>query len=246
MYEASDSSEQFIVEFKGSKPCETSGKFAINTDIFNNKLMCFRLFKCFYEAGDNYMCSQFVKSFCLSDDCIDLMFVGITSTHYIMPPLSPSDVECLASFLACKQEWQKLSLSLSDVSFEFLHQLLTTNAPTIHEISLRLCSQSTSSSYFITDIILICKSTKLSVAGTFCIATLVNSLHFLKELSIEIEPCFKTTELLSEQSLEGLKHNSTLQRLKVYGHFSDEQYNMIGQKIKQLNRNIEVLIIHMN
>ena len=67
----------------------------------------------------------------------------------------------MASILTSKQEWKRLRVLLSDTSVELLHHLLTTNTPTIHV--LFVYSNSTSSSYSIANIALMCKTTKLVV-----------------------------------------------------------------------------------
>ena len=165
-----------------------------------------------------------------------------------MSPLLPSDVECLGSILVSKQEWQILSLSLNDISIEILHQLLSTNSntPTIHRISSYLNSNNiTLSTDLITKIIVMCKTTRLAVIGTFCTATVVNSLQenkFLKILYLYVN----RTEVLNEESLQELKYNNTLQQIVICGHFSCiEQCQTIGLIIKQLNRNIEIYIFQI-
>ena len=241
----SEGLERLVIELPRSEPFGTSelaeSGVAISNEFLQDKHMCLRLFKCFHEAGDKSICSRFSRAFCSSNDSIELLF----NHGLYMSPLSPSDVECLVSILASKQEWQNLSLSLSDISIEILHQLLTTSTPTVYRISLYLSSNNTSSSNLIAKIVLMCKTTRLAVIGTFCTATVVNSLKengFLRILYLYIN----RTEVLNEQSLQELKYNNALQQLVICGHFSCvEQCQTIGQSIKQLNRNIEVHIFQI-
>ena len=238
-YGTSEGLEQVVIELSRSEPFESG--VAISSEILQDKHMCLRLFKCFREAGDKSICSQFCNAFCSSNDSIKLLF----NHGLYMSPLSPSDVECLGSVLANKKEWQNFSLSLSDISIEVLHQLLATNTPTIHRISLHLSSNNTLSSNLVTKIAVMCKTTKLSVIGTFCTATIVTSLQdnrFLEMLYLYIQ----RTEVLNEQSLQGFKYSNSLQHLAIIGHFScTEQCQTIGQSIKRLNRNIEIHIFQI-
>ena len=112
----SEGLEQLVVELSRSEPFGTSRELesgvAISNDFLQDKHMCLRLFKCFHEAGDKYICTQLGSAFCSSNDSIELLF----NHGLYMSPLSSSDVECLGSILASKQEWKNLSLSLSDIS----------------------------------------------------------------------------------------------------------------------------------
>ena len=129
---------------------------AINTERLNNKNMCLRLFKCFHEAGDKDLCSKFIKAGCFGGSCGEDI-VGIKS-------LSPCDAECLGLVLTSKQEWEGLYVFLSDTAIEFLHHSLTTNTPTIHIIVLLGgYSSNKTTSYFIVNIALMCKTTFLAV-----------------------------------------------------------------------------------
>ena len=90
-----------------------------------------------------------------------------------------------------------------------------------------------------------CKTTRLAVIGTFCTATVVNSLRenkFLKILYLYVN----RTEVLNEQSLQELKYNNTLQQIVICGHFSCiERCQTIGLIVKQMNRNIEIHIFQI-
>ena len=202
--------------------------------------MCLRLFKCFREVDDDSFTAH-----CFSEGNIRLLFKVDYKNN--MSPLSSSDVECLGSVLASKPKWKSLSVCVSDVSIEILHQFIATNAPTIHKIALKLYTNSISSSNLITEIALLCKTTTLSIIGTFCTATIVTSLKenkFLKVLYLYYLPlCIEETELLDEQSLQALKYNKILRKLVIYKYFlHPEQCWTIGQSIKQINRNIKVQI----
>ena len=222
---------------------------AISTDILKNKNMCLRLFKCFHEAGDKDLYPKFIKAGCFCDSK-DEDSVRIKS-------LSPCDAECLGLVLTSKQEWKELRVILSDTAIEILHHSLTTNTPTIHTIGLfGGYSSNKSTSYFIVNIALMCKTTRLivySITPEFmslkdklkrlCIAvekqdptTLVTFLHE-NDILIKLVLYIWRPEDLCEQSLQiianSLKHNSTLQQLWIAGPLlSEEEYCMISQRIE--------------
>ena len=129
---------------------------AISTEILKNKNMCLRLFKCFHEAGDKDLCSQFIKAGCFFGS------LGEGKVE-IESSLSPCDAECLGLVLTSKQEWKELYAVLSDAAIETLHHSLTTNTPTIQRILTGGYSSNKSTSYFIANIALMCKTTVLIV-----------------------------------------------------------------------------------
>ena len=222
---------------------------AISTEILKNDNMCLRLFKCFHEAGDKDLCSKFIKAGC---------FCGsLGEDNVYINSLSPCDAECLGLVLTSKQEWEGLYVTLSDTAIEILHHSLTTNTPTIHTIELSGgYSINKSTSYFIVNIALMCKTTCLVVYSiTPEFMSLKDKLKVLVIVVKEQDPttlatflhengilialilCILRPEDLCEQSLQtianSLKHNSTLQRLWIVGHsLSEEQCCMISQRIE--------------
>ena len=254
-------SDKYITGPAFNRLCIESGSYggsslvganiAISTDILKNKNMCLRLFKCFHEAGDKDFCSQFIKVRCFAGSSGEGS-VGIE------PLLSPCDAECLGLVLTSKQEWKELTVSLSDTAIETLHHSLTTNTPTIHFIMLTGgYSSNKSTSYFIVNIALMCKTTYLivhSITPEFMslknqlttlmifvkvqdpttLATFLHENHILKVLCVYII----RPEDLCEQSLQtianSLEHNSTLQQLCIVGghSLSEEQCCMISQRIE--------------
>ena len=222
---------------------------AISTEILKNENMCLRLFKCFHEAGDKDLCSQFIKAGCFAGEFGEDSVV-------IKSSLSPCDAECLGLVLTNKKEWKALYVTLSDTTIEALHHSLTTNTPTIHVIEFRGgYSSNKSTSYFIANIALMCKTTHLvvySITAEFMSlknqltglivfvkvqdpTTLATFLHENDNL-ITLGLCLFRSEDLYEQSLHtianSLKHNTTLQELWIGGpSLSEEQCCMISQRI---------------
>ena len=223
---------------------------AISTEILKNENMCLRLFKCFHEAGDKDLCSQFIKAGCFSGSSGEGK-VKIESS------LSPCDAECLGLVLTNEKEWKKLHVIISDAAIETLHHSLTTNTPTIHSIGLSGgYSSNKSTSYFISNIALMCKTTHLAVYSiTPEFMPLKNQLTMLVIIVEEQDPTTLGTFLhendilqllwlyihepedLCEQSLQtianSLKHNSTLKGLQICCQsLSEEQCCIISQRIE--------------
>ena len=224
----------------------------ISTGILKNKNVCLRLFKCFHEAGDKDLCSQFIKAGCFAGE------FGEDGVK-IESSLSPCDAECLGLVLTSKQEWKLLYVHviLSDAAIETLHHSLTTNTPTIHCVGLSGVSSSIkSTSYFIANIALMCKTTLLVVYSitpesmslknqlivlmvvvkTQDPTTLATFLHKNDVLECLFLGIFRLEDLC-EQSLQiiakSLEHNSTLQGLWIKTpSLSEEQCCMITQRIE--------------
>ena len=256
--------KRYCIDSGGSGGSSLEGSdIAINTEILKNENMCLRLFKCFHEAGDKDLCSKLIKAGCFCDskgeDSIDI------------DSLSPCDAECLGLVLTSKQEWERLSIILSDTAIEILHHSLTTNTPTIHNIGLYGgYSINKSTSYFIVNIALMCKTIGLvvySITPEFMSlkdklkmlsivvkeqdpATLATFLHE-NDILITLVLYILTLEDLCEQSLQtianSLKHNSTLQELCIGGtSLSEEQCRMISQRIEVVKWKVKERLMSPN
>ena len=257
--EGSFPSDKYITGPAFKRQCIESGSsggsslegsdISISTEILKNENMCLRLFKCFHEAGDKDLCSQFIKAGCFSGS------LGEGEVKY-ESSLSPCDAECLGLVLTNEKEWKKLHVPLSDAAIETLHHSLTTNTPTIHSIGLSGgYSSNKSTSYFIANIALMCETTYLivryittefmSLRNQLTLlmvvvkvqdpTTLANFLHENDVLKVLGLYTFRPEDLC-EQSLHtianSLKHNSTLQQLWISCDLlPEEQCCMISQRI---------------
>ena len=238
-------------ELASKKRCIDSGDISINTEILNNLQACLRLFKCFHEAGDKNMCAKLIKAGCFSNEVGEVMYKGS-----IM--ISPIDAECLGLVLTSKQEWRALWLHLSDASAETLHYILTTNPPTIHNItvsSINHCNSRLSSC--LANIASMCKTTKLGVHSmTPEFMVLKNQLKILS-ISCKEQDCLLETFLLKNEILVRLcllalepedlsdqlllavansliYSSTTLQMLEIAGPFFKVPCCMIYEKIEAI------------
>ena len=162
-----------------------SSSIRINPELLYNKRTCFRLFKCFHEAGDEVLCSEISNKFCFSER----YSVAVSDT------LLPSDIECLGVFLCSRREWQGLYCyqSIDDIGIQVLHQVLTnkTKSTCIHELFIAdgdSQSNSTSkiSSCLITEIAKSCKTEVLGVT-ILLLEDAVSLKNQLTELTLCVE-----------------------------------------------------------
>ena len=133
---------------------------------FDNQLKCFRLFRCFFEAGDNAACRSIENAAIFNSKTIvmnnqQLLFsrslhnnnnTFFSSDTTLSPSdvfisynttvtLSSSDVVCLTMFLTCSshKEWRKLDLNrciIQDQGVQILHRELTRCNLTITRLDL--------------------------------------------------------------------------------------------------------------
>ena len=197
---------------------------------------CFRLFRCFYEAGDAALCSEISKADYFSEGIISL-----SST------LLPSDVECLGVFLGSRREWQGLNCyqSIDDIGFQILHQILTntTKYTGIHE--LRIGSGSSgkflthSSSCLITEIAKCCEIRVLEVlTPTLLLEDVVSLKNQVIELTFYVEENRAAIERFMPILLND---NKALKQLKLYGNdLSDDSVEALAEALKH-NCVLEIL-----
>ena len=204
----------------------------ISPELLVNIRVCFRLFKCFLEAGDEVLCNEIGKADHFSKGTITLL---------------PSDVECLGIFLGSSKEWQELYFhrSVDDVGFQILHQLLTNkNSTCIHKFNIgnggswfySTSELTQSSSCLITDIVKSCKTKVLEVLRPvlLCedVASLKNQLTELKFFVHENQTSAVITFI--PMLLHG---NKVLKLLELYHHRITD--NTIIALVKALECNDE-------
>ena len=75
----------------------------ISQQLLSDKTKCLRMYYCFQEAGDMVMCKSIEEA-----TKLDKQQINLSDTR-----LSPSDLECLTTFLTCSyhKQWKKLNLS---------------------------------------------------------------------------------------------------------------------------------------
>ena len=126
----------------------------VENRFLEDKLKCFRLFHCFFEAGDKEMCRSIENAKSLN---CNSKIINLSNNT-----LSPSDVECVTVFLTCSshKEWKKLNLwqcYIQDHGVHILHRGLTSCDVTIITLKLNSNGLTESSSSAISDITISCR-----------------------------------------------------------------------------------------
>ena len=131
----------------------------ISEKFLNDQRQCFHLYHCFFEAHDVERCKTIETSKTFSDKKINLCYTPLTTT----------DVECVAVFLAssCNKEWEELNLShcyMQDHGFHILHhRLIHCNDLTINNLELCNNGLTKRSAALIREITVKCKVKTLDI-----------------------------------------------------------------------------------
>ncbi|XP_065885615.1 protein NLRC5-like isoform X2 [Dysidea avara] len=131
-------------------------KIAISSKFLNNQLKCLRLYRCFKEAGDDRMCKSIEEAEIFNKKKINLRWTSLSAT----------DLECVSLFLTSSshKQWVKLHLRdcyIQDRGLHTIHKYLKNCDVIINNLLLWNNGLTSSSSSFISDIVLSCKVEKL-------------------------------------------------------------------------------------
>ena len=113
----------YVALTKGQRPsfkhflCGGNKSITISDKFLDDQLRCFRLYRCFHEAGDVDICKTIERSVKFSDKKINLSYTRLTA----------SDVECVTVFLTSSfhKEWVGLDLEgcyIQDHGLHILHR----------------------------------------------------------------------------------------------------------------------------
>ena len=143
-----------------------TGKQVANR-FFDDAVKCFRLFQCFFEAGDKEICRSIESARIFNKGSLTIN--SIFNFPWIV--LSPCDVEHLAFFLthSTQKEWKELNLFdcfIQDHGLDILHRVLTNSDVTISELRLDYNGLTKlSSPTMISDITISCKVKELNISN---------------------------------------------------------------------------------
>ena len=139
--------------------------FLTGTQVANrfvdDQVKCFRLFRCFFEAGDKDVCRSIENAAIFNSKRIIIQNSSITT-------LSASDIVCLAIFLtySSHKEWNLLDLNccyIQNHGVRILHHELTSCKLTITTLNLINNGLTDSCSPAIIDIIISCRVKNLYI-----------------------------------------------------------------------------------
>ncbi|XP_065885602.1 protein NLRC3-like isoform X1 [Dysidea avara] len=129
-----------------------NNKIAISSEFLDDQLKCLRLYRCFKEAGDDRMCKSIEEA-----EIFNNKEINLSSSR-----LSATDLECVSLFLTSSshKQWVKLNLMLcyiQDRGLHTIHKYLKNCDVIINNLWLIDNGLTSSSSSFISDIVLSCK-----------------------------------------------------------------------------------------
>ena len=218
----------------------------VENKFLKDKVKCFHLFRCFFEAGDKEMCRSIenAKSLNFSSKTIRL--------HDIR--LSPSDVECVTVFLTCSsnKEWKVLSWGdcyIQDHGVHILHCGLINSSVTITSLSLLSNGLTESSSSAISDITISCRVKILSISSNHTVGEDERLYSIISDPSSELEELYmRFTKLSSNSAIKlfaALSDSKKLRRLDIsYNDITDEACDAIVMAMK--NTSLVELCIYGN
>ena len=219
-------------------PISSNPSVATYPGLPSNTRFWLRLFRFFFEAGDEASCI----------DMREAIFCFFHGNIILSETLLPIDVVCLGLFLCCRDEWKGLYLqqSFDDAGIQILHQILTNEAIStcIHTIYigsdlrslLRDGTLTQSSSHLITDIARSCKTKVLEVFGPLLLLNDVVSLKCqLKRLIFYVEESQTVNEIFMPVCLED---DEILQVLEFYEeHPSEDSVEAFVEALEHNNIN---------
>ena len=215
---------------------------AISKDFLGNQLACFRLYHCFYEAGEVETCKILKESTKFINKEISLQSVK----------LIPSDIECIALFLTSSfpMKWEKLDFlncQIEDYGLYLLHHgLCHSNDVFINELLLGYNGLTTLSSPFISEIVLKCKVNNLSISGNKTIGENEQLYSILTSSSSMLEYLYMSDTKLSSRGASTLfkyVENSKLKKINIaYNDITDDACEIIAEL---LAKNSHLATLHM-
>ena len=209
----------------------------------DDKVKCFHLFRCFFEAGDNEMCRSIENAKTFNSKIINL-----DGTR-----LSPSDVECLTVFLTCSshKEWNVLYLYkcfIQDLGVHILHRGLTSCDVTITTLVLWSNGVTESSSSAISDITISCRVKVLDINGNKTIGEDKKLYSIISDPSSMLEELYMgSTKLSSNAAIKFFTALSKGKKLRILGissnSITDEACDAI---IMAMKKNTSLVTLDMD
>ena len=208
-----------------------------------DQVKCFRLFRCFLEAGDKEMCRSIENAKSVNGKLVQINDPFSSSKNYIR--LSPSDVECVTVFLTCSshKEWKKLNLwqcYIQDHGVHILHRGLTSCDVTITALDLDSNGLTESSSSAISDITISCRVKELDIYNNNTVGEDERLYSIISDPSSVLEELdMNSTKLSSSGAIKLFTALSEGKKLKIlnisYSEITDEACDAIIMAMKKNN-----------
>ena len=214
----------------------------VQNRFLEDQVKCFRLFRCFFEAGDKEMCRSIenTKSLNFNNKTINLS----NNT------LSSSDVESVTVFLTCSshKEWKELDLwrcYIRDHGVHILHRGLTSCDVTITALKLWSNDLTESSSSAISDITISCRVKILIINRNNTIGEDERLYSIISDPSSMVEELYmNSTKLSSSGAIKlftALSEDKKLRVLHIANNdITDEACDAIIMATKKNNSLVEL------
>ena len=167
-------------------------RVTISNQFLGDCLKCLRLFRCFFEAGDNDICMSIENAKIFHGKELDLRYTT----------LSPNDVECITTFLtySSHREWKELNLTscfIQDHGVKILHRGLIRCNVTIEKLGLSWNGLTESSSAAISGLAISCRTKVLRINGNATVCEDDRLYYVLSDPSSMIEELYISNNNLS-------------------------------------------------
>ena len=236
----------YVTLTKGQRPLfkqflrRGNDQIAIDDKFLENKLQCLRLYRIFYEAGDNQICKIIERKF--ADKVIILS--GTT--------LSPNNLEDVKTLLTCSscRNWKVIDLGncyIQDYGVSILHRYLHLSDITIDELWLYKNDLSSSSDNSLSDIVISCKVKVLNICDNKRVG---ETAHFFNTIMTDPSSMIEglvmydnkyTTTSWAIELFSSLRENKTLKLLWIFGNnISDDVCGVICEALR-VNNSLRVL-----
>ena len=167
-------------------------RVTISDRFLGDGLKCLRLFRCFFEAGDNDICASIENAKIFHSKELDLHFTT----------LSPADVECITTFLtySSHKQWRELNLTscfIQDHGVKILHHGLTSCDITIEKLGLSWNGLTELSSAAISNLAISCRTKVLRINGNATVCEDDKLYYILSDPASMIEELYISNNNLS-------------------------------------------------
>ena len=212
----------------------------ISQQLLSDKIKCLRMYCCFQEAGDMVMCKSIEEATKLDEQQIDL-----SNTR-----LSPSDLECLTTFLTCSshKEWNMLILfycHIQDHGLQILQCGLRSSNVIITDLRLQFNGLTAVSSSAISDLTISCRVKTLNISYNYIVGEDDRLYRILTDHSSMVEELYMiNTNLSSSGAIKLFTLLSEAKKLRIldtsYNNITDEACDAIIMAMKKNTSLVEL------
>ena len=214
----------------------------ISQQLLSDKIKCLLMYYCFQEAGDMVMCKSIEQATKLDKQQINLRYTR----------LSPSDLECLTTFLTCSshKEWKMFILSdchIQDHGLQILQRGLRSSNVIITKLELLYNSLTAVSSSAISDLTISCRVKILDISGNKTVGEDDRLYRILTDHSSMVEELYMDSTISSSSAAIKLFISlSEAKKLRILGiyhnNITDEACDAI---IMAMKKNTSLVKLHM-